>query len=342
MVADRPPFEADAPMEVLMKVVNDDLVAPRRHNPGLSAQLETIILKALEKNPDHRYSTAAELADDLERLASGHSILARPSPRRWIPRVIRRNPLVFAAALAVVVVFSLLARGRSPDPGRRLWREQFMEARKGLEPGAEGNVARWKDLEALMTRASDTLGPETDEVLPWFSDQSRSGSGTLRRMEELGRAAWPGKRAEASQVRQWAASMVSLLDRLPESFRPVQAEFRALEKRADRIALFPGFVTLRINVHPFARIDALTAGARPFIRDGKVVDSSLGSVPDPGVMSPVAIQDLELDDYDLELVHPELGKKSFSVKKTSLQAGREYLIRGEMSPGKTLELQPVP
>src|SRR4030095_14900611 len=70
MVAGRPPFEAGSPMEILMKVVNDDLVAPRRHNPELSAPLETIILKALEKKPDHRYSTASELADDRERLAS--------------------------------------------------------------------------------------------------------------------------------------------------------------------------------------------------------------------------------------------------------------------------------
>jgi len=318
--------------------VNADLVAPRKHNPRLSSPLETIILKALEKNPDHRYSSAADLADDLERLASGQSIVARPSPRRWIPRVIRRNPLVVAAALAVVIVFSLLARDRGPDPTRRIWRERFLEARKGLEPGTTG---RWKDLQELMAGAAATLGPETGEVLDWFGEQSRRGAGALKILEEGGRATWPGKRAEASQFREWARSMGSLLDAMPETFRAVQAQFRDLERKAARIAAFPGVVTLRVNVHPYARIDTLTVGSRPFIREGKVVDPALGTPPEQ-MTSPLVLDALELDDFELTLVHPELGKRTFSVRKTTLQEGREYLIRGEMSTGKSLELERIP
>jgi serine/threonine protein kinase len=342
MAAGRPPFQADAPMEVLMKVIRDEPDAPRRHNPAVSPLLETIILKALEKDPDRRYATAADLADDLARLSSGQSILARPSRRRWIPRILRRNPLAAAAVLAVLLALAGLARSRAPDSARRIWRGQFLEASKGMEPGEPGNGVRMKALENLLTVAAETLGPEIEEVRQWFQQQSRSGTGEVRRLEELGRPAWPSKRADASQLKQWAAWMGARLDLLPEAFRAVRAEFLDLEQRADRIAAFPGFVTLRINVFPYARVDSMTVGAKPFIRGAKVVDPSFGASSDPELTSPLAILELELDDYELELLHPALGRRAFSVRKLELQAGRTFLLSGDMSPGKTLELQPIP
>src|SRR5262249_20786180 len=53
--------------ELLRQIALEDPVPPRRRNKAAPVELETIVLKALEKNPADRYATAEELADDLER-----------------------------------------------------------------------------------------------------------------------------------------------------------------------------------------------------------------------------------------------------------------------------------
>lgn len=55
------PFKAETPMAVLLKHVNEIPPAPRRLNPGLPENVERILLKGLQKRPDDRYQTAAEM-----------------------------------------------------------------------------------------------------------------------------------------------------------------------------------------------------------------------------------------------------------------------------------------
>jgi len=342
MVAGRPPFEADSPMEILMKVIRDEAEPPRRWNPAVSPALETIILKALEKEPQRRYATAAELADDLERLTSGQSILARPSRRRWIPRFIRRNPLAVAGVLAMVVVMAAYVRSRTQEPTRSLWREQFLEAREGMDPGDAGNDDRIRKLDGLMKEAGANLGANAEDVRQWFEGRSRAGSDALQKLEDQGRAAWPSLRDNATQLKRWAAGIGSLLGPLPDAFRPLWDKFRELENRADRIATFPGLVTLHINVSPYACIDSMIVGSKSFISAGKVVDPSRGTPSSPNLTSPVVIENLELDSCELELVNPELGKRKFLIDKSTLQHGRKYIVAGQMSPGKPIELIQAP
>lgn len=63
----RPPFAGDTPGGVLRLVEVEDPVPPRRLNPGLPRDLETIVLKCLEKRSARRYVSAQALVDDLER-----------------------------------------------------------------------------------------------------------------------------------------------------------------------------------------------------------------------------------------------------------------------------------
>lgn len=73
----RPPFRAATAMDTLMQVMSDDPVPPRLLNPKVDADLETICLKCLEKQPASRYASAEEVAVELERYLSGESITAR-------------------------------------------------------------------------------------------------------------------------------------------------------------------------------------------------------------------------------------------------------------------------
>jgi tetratricopeptide (TPR) repeat protein/predicted Ser/Thr protein kinase len=99
----RPPFVGENLVDVLVDVAHKDPVAPRRLNPKFPPDLETIAMKALEKDPDRRFATAEEFAADLRRWLEGEPILARPSGQlsRLLKRV-RRHKLASAGVLALV------------------------------------------------------------------------------------------------------------------------------------------------------------------------------------------------------------------------------------------------
>ncbi|HLF94174.1 MAG TPA: serine/threonine-protein kinase, partial [Planctomycetota bacterium] len=62
LLTGRPPFQAENIIELLQKVVYADIDPPRRKNPEIPRDLETIVLKALDKDPDRRYASAEALA----------------------------------------------------------------------------------------------------------------------------------------------------------------------------------------------------------------------------------------------------------------------------------------
>ncbi|MHC5040109.1 MAG: protein kinase domain-containing protein, partial [Planctomycetota bacterium] len=110
MLTSHPPFEGAQIMEVIRKVLSHDPVSPRKGNPKVSRDLETICLKCLEKNPDRRYADAVSLAEDLGHLLEGAPILARPvSTLEKLGRKVRRHRGIFVTAVIASVL--LLAGG---------------------------------------------------------------------------------------------------------------------------------------------------------------------------------------------------------------------------------------
>ena len=107
-----PPFRSATPFETIRQVLDVDPVSPRTVNPSVPQDLETICLKALQKDPSSRYATEKELADELDRFLRGLPILARPLgfPARAL-RWMRRNPLVagWAGAAALLLASTLAA-----------------------------------------------------------------------------------------------------------------------------------------------------------------------------------------------------------------------------------------
>jgi len=69
MLTQRTPFDADTPLAILMKHVNDPLPLPRRINPEIPEPLERVVLKALAKRPEDRYQSAVEMAQALRAAA---------------------------------------------------------------------------------------------------------------------------------------------------------------------------------------------------------------------------------------------------------------------------------
>jgi WD40 repeat protein/predicted Ser/Thr protein kinase len=108
LLTGRPPFQADNPLDTLLLLLERDPEPPRRLNPRLDRDLETICLKCLHKEPGKRYASAEDLAEDLERWLAGEPISARRiSPWRRLLKWARRRPaaaaLVLVSALALVI-----------------------------------------------------------------------------------------------------------------------------------------------------------------------------------------------------------------------------------------------
>jgi serine/threonine-protein kinase len=78
MLAGRVPFTGNTPVAIAYQHVRDDPPPLRQFNPDVPADLESVTMKAMAKNPDNRYQTAVELRQDLERVRRGQSVLATP------------------------------------------------------------------------------------------------------------------------------------------------------------------------------------------------------------------------------------------------------------------------
>lgn len=141
LVTHQPPFRGDSLLQLLRRVEDEEPVRPRALNPQLHRDIETIVLKAMNKNPRRRYATARDLAADLGRFLAGEPIQARPQPlasRVWTS--LRKRP--WAMVLVVSVAVAAIA---GTTVGMIQWRRQAADDRTGsLAKEAGELVDRWE------------------------------------------------------------------------------------------------------------------------------------------------------------------------------------------------------
>jgi serine/threonine protein kinase len=96
MLTGRPPYQGATVVETIDLVQRQEPVPPRRLNPRIPRDLETICLKCVEKDPSRRYASAELLAGDLARWLDGQPILARPV-----------SPVISALAAALILTLAI-------------------------------------------------------------------------------------------------------------------------------------------------------------------------------------------------------------------------------------------
>jgi eukaryotic-like serine/threonine-protein kinase len=169
LLTGRPPFQGANTLETLAQVRGQEPVPPRRLQPAVPRDLETVCLKCLEKEPARRYVSAGALADELRRFQEGRPVRARPVGtvgRSW--RWARRNPLgagVLASATGVllaVAVGSSWMSVRLNDAVRagehRLWESHRAEARAIRLSGRPGQ--RFESLAAIRKALALPVPPD--------------------------------------------------------------------------------------------------------------------------------------------------------------------------------------
>lgn len=147
------PYAIDGDLRgALDAIVNHPPLRPRRVVPSLHADLETIVLRCLQKEPERRYATAAELARDLERYLAGEPIEARRDSTWYLLRTsARRHRGLVAAALLVI-----LALGAGLVAALLQW-QRAEEQRTRAEAEREIALANARRAEAAMAFFADTL-----------------------------------------------------------------------------------------------------------------------------------------------------------------------------------------
>ena len=111
LLTPQPAFPEIDRAKILQQVLNDDPQSPRRLNPAIPQDLETIVLKAIAKHPAERYVSAQDLADDLSRFLEHKPIAAkRPTPLEFVAKWSRRHrPLVWSAVCVLLIATVVLS-----------------------------------------------------------------------------------------------------------------------------------------------------------------------------------------------------------------------------------------
>ncbi len=145
----RPAVDGTERAEILRQIAFEEPNLPRQVIPTVPAELETIVLKAMEKEPADRYATARDLADDLRRFLDNRPIHARRAslPQRARKWAGRHQPLIL-----VTLIFSLLTVATLAVATRQIARSRG----EAIEAGRHADAHR-QDAEARAELLSQRL-----------------------------------------------------------------------------------------------------------------------------------------------------------------------------------------
>jgi tetratricopeptide (TPR) repeat protein/serine/threonine protein kinase len=166
-----PPFPGQDRQELLRRIAADEPRPPHRLDPEIPAELETIALKALEKNPADRFGSAQAMADDLRRYLSDEPIRAR-RPTLWqrLHKWSRRQKAVVrSAGVALLFCLAMLAGSIGWVVRDRAAREDALDQavdRTLDETAALMEQEKWAEALAVVERADKLLASASRQDRP--------------------------------------------------------------------------------------------------------------------------------------------------------------------------------
>ncbi len=172
LLALQPPFRGEQRDQVLAQILHKEPKPPRKVNPKVPVDLETICLKAMEKDPDRRYQSAGALAEDLRRYVNRFAILARRAgPVQRLAKWVRRRPAL-ASTLAIACLLALTAASFAYHGYRT---KQALLAEKQEQEEQLANERRQNALERALLAA---MSGELDAAEKAIQEAERQGVST--------------------------------------------------------------------------------------------------------------------------------------------------------------------
>jgi serine/threonine protein kinase len=180
-----PPFAGKDREELLRQIAFEEPKPPRRLDKAIPVELETILLKTMEKNPADRYATAAELAQDLRHFLEDRPIRARrPSVLQRINKLARRHrgvvwaSFVGLAAAVVILAISTVVIWRTAQAEREaktLAERRYEQIEKGIhllgsifhDVSPVNEKKEGKTLRLLLGERLDQAAKELEEETVW-------------------------------------------------------------------------------------------------------------------------------------------------------------------------------
>ena len=204
LLALRPAFDEADRNKLVKQVLHDEPLRPSKLNRGVPRDLETIVLKAIARDPAHRYQTPAEMAEDLKRFVEDRPILARRvSEAEKVWRWCRRNPLPASLLAGIVLVFLAGFAGVS-------WQWREARHREGQAVAARDDAKRTQNAAArqaaglLFDRGiEDARGGEPARALHLFVK-------ALRTLPVEDPEAAPLERVIRANLSAWAEAVPAL------------------------------------------------------------------------------------------------------------------------------------
>jgi serine/threonine protein kinase/WD40 repeat protein len=256
MLAFRPAFDEKERGRLVKQVTNEAPAPLQKLNPEVPRDLETIVQKAIEREPSHRYASASELADDLRRFVDDEPIRARrASYGERLARWARRNPAIAAlgcavALLSLAVMCGLWYGNQSARRALKIQTELRVQADQSARQADQS--ARRADVAATLARAeaqrADTQAVETRRA----ADATEAANRALTSTQDSLRRTLYAARLNLAQL-AWDSRNASRTLELLEATRPGPGEpdFRGFEwgyyqrqtHGEGSIRKLPGFLT---------------------------------------------------------------------------------------------------
>lgn len=300
LLCGRRPYEGESPTDVLLKIMATDPPPLRAQRPDTPLALESVVLKAMRRDKERRYPTAAAMADDLDRFLAGQPVSAPTGgiTARWTARARRPVP-AWKAAAAVLAALALggLAWWSRPAPAAAdrlpVWTELFGRLRRALDPDAFDRDAA----AALLERVRREFPEQEGQVRELVDREHRTVEAAL--------AALPGERprearATAERYRAWLAF----------AGKPTGA--------ADRLLSAPPSCAIAIDVLPRAELR------------GPIVEG----LPPADRFTPLGRRAVEIAPGPLRIVAP--GRPPVEVPLPALEDGGVYVLEGRLDDPATL------
>ncbi len=184
----QPAFNGRDHQELLRQIALDEPIPPSRLNPAVPRDLETIVLKAMAKDPSSRYATAQELSEDLKRFLNDDSIMGRrPGPVERTVRWARRRWELVTTAAAIVMLSLIIGsavtwryaqetrrQAHATDEARNKYRNYIIKHFHLLDRAALELVtqARQKLMGATDPETQREASQIYDQVLRMFQEAS--------------------------------------------------------------------------------------------------------------------------------------------------------------------------